>query len=140
VSAPVVPVVAEGRSLIPPADPSQLGWWIGSAPAGSSTGSTILIGHVDSARSGPGALYQVGLGHLKPGDPITTQTAAGVTFTYRVYAQQIIVKSHGLPDTIFTSSGPPRLVIITCGGPFDRADGNYLDNVVVFAAPTSQQQ
>jgi hypothetical protein len=29
-------------------------------------------------------------------------------------------------------------VLITCGGPFDRAAGSYLDNIVVFAAPEDE--
>jgi len=27
-------------------------------------------------------------------------------------------------------------VLITCGGPFDSATGNYLDNIVAFARPS----
>ena len=30
---------------------------------------------------------------------------------------------------------PPKLAIVTCGGPFDAATGHYLDNVIVWATP-----
>jgi hypothetical protein len=28
-----------------------------------------------------------------------------------------------------------RLVIVSCGGPFDATTGHYLDNIVAYAAP-----
>ncbi len=31
--------------------------------------------------------------------------------------------------------GRPRLVLVTCGGPFDRVAGHYRDNVVLTAVP-----
>jgi hypothetical protein len=40
-----------------------------------------------------------------------------------------------LPPEVFAVGGPPRLVLITCGGAFDRRTRNYADNVVVFAEP-----
>jgi len=44
-------------------------------------------------------------------------------------------KAGGLPADIFAQDGPARLVLISCGGPFDRTAGSYLDNIVVFAVP-----
>jgi hypothetical protein len=44
-------------------------------------------------------------------------------------------KETGLPASAFARDGAPRLVLITCGGPFDAATGNYEDNVVVYATP-----
>lgn len=138
VSAPVVPVGLNGRSVQVPADPAQVGWWTASAPAGSPTGSTVIVGHVDTAATGRGALYGVGVGRLKSGNQVSLHTATGASFTYRVYAQQVLTKSQGLPATVFDPSHQPRLVLITCGGPFDRDHGTYLDNVVIYAAPTPQ--
>jgi hypothetical protein len=40
-----------------------------------------------------------------------------------------------LPPDIFSRNGKPRLVIVTCGGPFDQAIRHYRDNVVVTAVP-----
>jgi hypothetical protein len=40
-----------------------------------------------------------------------------------------------LPPEVFAAGGPPRLVLITCGGAFDRSTRHYADNVVVFADP-----
>ena len=38
-----------------------------------------------------------------------------------------------LPSSIYTRSGPARLVLVTCGGPFDARSGHYRDNIVVTA-------
>jgi hypothetical protein len=41
-----------------------------------------------------------------------------------------------LPPSLFDTAGPPRLALVTCGGPFDSATGHYLDNIIVWAVPT----
>jgi hypothetical protein len=38
-------------------------------------------------------------------------------------------------DRIFARDGAPQLVLITCGGTFDRTIRSYEDNVVVTAEP-----
>lgn len=53
-----------------------------------------------------------------------------------VTGRRVHVKANGLPPELFTTTGAPRLVLITCGGPFDLATRTYLDNIVVFATPT----
>jgi hypothetical protein len=133
VRASVVPVVNAGGVLQVPDDPAQVGWWNASAPAGSSRGSVVMDGHVDSAVSGPGALFR--LDGLRVSDRIVLTTATGVTRSYAVTGRRVYRKAAGLPSDIFDQSGPPRLVLISCGGPFDSAAGSYLDNIVVFAAP-----
>jgi Sortase domain len=133
VQADVVPILSSPGSLSVPANPRQVGWWIASALAGSARGSTVVDGHVDSASAGIGALSVVS--RLRAGDLITVRTDTAGTIRYRVYARHSYPKDTGLPSTLFTSSGPAHLVLITCGGPFDATARSYLDNIVVFAAP-----
>jgi hypothetical protein len=40
-----------------------------------------------------------------------------------------------LPTSLYSRRGRPRLVLVTCGGPFDAGIGHYRDNVVVTAVP-----
>ena len=40
-----------------------------------------------------------------------------------------------LPDSIYTRTGSPKLVLVTCGGPFDAKIGHYRDNIIVTATP-----
>lgn len=43
-----------------------------------------------------------------------------------------------LPADLFVNSGPPKLALVTCGGPFDAATRHYLDNVIVWATLTTR--
>jgi len=132
VHAAVQGVVTTGGVLGVPDDPARVGWWTGSVQPGSAAGSTVLDGHVDSAVSGAGALF--GLAQLNAGDRVSVTDARGRDWTYRVYARQVYRKHQGLPAALFSTTGPARLVLITCGGPFNAAARSYQDNIVVFAA------
>ncbi len=133
VHADVLPVGITAGELDVPTDPTDVGWWTGSVAAGSPAGATVIDGHVDSAELGVGALYR--LTDLAIGDTISVTVAGGGTITYRVNERRSYNKSEGLPAAIFGIDGAPRLVLITCGGTFDKATGSYESNVAVFASP-----
>jgi hypothetical protein len=40
-----------------------------------------------------------------------------------------------LPTSVYSSAGRPRLVLVTCGGPFETGTGRYRDNIVLTAVP-----
>ncbi|CAA9237593.1 MAG: hypothetical protein AVDCRST_MAG41-1272, partial [uncultured Corynebacteriales bacterium] len=132
VTAPVVPMgVRPDGELEVPESPRTVGWWVGSAPAGSPAGSTVLAGHVDSEQGGLGAfaaLRDVAVG----GRVVLTDSFRG-RHAYRVIARRTYPK-YALPREVFR--GAP-LVLITCGGPFDEDGGRYRDNIVVFAERVS---
>ncbi len=131
------PVVATGvepdGSMTIPRDVDEVGWYrFGPAP-GAEAGSAVLAGHVDGRGQGPGALYRTR--EVVVGDEITVTTAGGDRSVYRVVARQQIDKGRLPVETLFERAGPPRLVLITCGGPFLREAARYRDNVVVVAVP-----
>jgi hypothetical protein len=131
--APVVAVSTgpEG-ALVLPEPPSTVGWWSPSALAGGAGGTTVLAGHVDSLAGGLGALAV--LRRVAEGEEIVLLGADGRSVGYRVTARRQYAKAE-LPPEVFAVGGPPRLVLITCGGAFDRRTRHYSDNVVVFAEP-----
>jgi sortase (surface protein transpeptidase) len=132
VEAPVVPVdVGPDRFLTVPDDPAVVGWWREGASPGSGAGSVVLDGHVDTHVNGPGAFFR--LAELEAGDDVVLETTNG-TPTYRVVSEVLYPKEQ-LPLDVFDPSGDPRLVLISCGGPFDRTLRRYTDNVVVSAVP-----
>ncbi|WP_188943887.1 class F sortase [Nakamurella endophytica] len=133
VTADVAPIVSKDGVLQIPENVGTVGWWLYSAVPGAARGSTVLAGHIDSAVQGPGALYR--LGELGPGDRITVTTANGAEVAYVVQARHVYVKSQGLPADLWDQQGRPRLVLISCGGPFDAAQRSYQDNIVVYATP-----
>jgi len=131
VDAAVVPVgVGPSRELAVPGDVHLLGWWSSGPLPGSPAGTVVIDGHVDD-RGGPGALFR--LARTPVGSALVLQTPAGV-LRYAVQARRLYGKDQ-LPGDLFTAAGRPRLVLITCGGPFDRATGHYQDNVVLYALP-----
>lgn len=136
INAPVSPAGIDVKHgvLGIPADIHRVGWWRdGSTPA--SAGGVILIaGHRDSARAGAGAFYR--LGRARAGTLVRLTTATRHSSSYRVTSVRSYRKQQ-LPTSIYASSGPTRLVLVTCGGPFNPTTGHYRDNIVVTAVPTS---
>jgi len=131
IDAAVVPVQVSPRGeLGVPFDVTRLGWWASGPLPGTPIGTVVLDGHVDD-RTGPGALFR--LARTPLGSPLWLDTTSGPV-RYQVRARRLYDKNQ-LPGDLFTVDGPGRLVLITCGGPFDSATGHYQDNVVLFAVP-----
>jgi hypothetical protein len=115
-------VDAAGALGVPP-DPAKVGWWM------PSTAELVIDGHVDMARVGPGALFRVRA--LRPGAAVVVTTVSG-TERWKVDGVRTYQKGH-VPAGLFNGQGP-RLVIVTCGGPFDDATHHYEDNVIAYAS------
>jgi hypothetical protein len=130
--ARVQQVASAGGDLSVPADPHLVGWWTGSARPGAPEGSVVMDGHVDSAHEGPGALFY--LTDLGTGDILVVTTTRGQV-SYRVIGRRVYAKATGLPRDLFEATPAPRLVLISCGGPFDPRTRSYQENLVVFAVP-----
>jgi hypothetical protein len=133
VTAPVVPVGVHGDVVAIPSDVDTVGWYrFGGAPSDHS-GSTVIIGHVDSADQGRGAFFEVS--DLSPGAAIRLTTSDRVTHLYRVVAREEWPKRQVPTTRLFASTGAERLTLITCGGAFDEQTKSYVDNIAVTAVP-----
>ncbi len=134
VDARVEPTGVDGSNAMAlPEDVASVGWYrYGPAP-GSDEGAAVLSGHVDSKTQGRGAMYR--LQELTVGDPITVTRTGSGQIDYRVVAKERIVKQRLPVERLFARDGSPRLVLITCGGPFIPELSSYQDNVVVVAEP-----
>lgn len=109
----------------------RVGWWRDGATPGDANGTVLLAGHVDSAKKGAGALYA--LRNARRGDTVSVRHG-NRTLRYRVTTTRRMGKA-ALPSSIYTRTGAPKLVVVTCGGPFDARTGHYRDNIVVTAVP-----
>lgn len=145
-TAPVVAVGAagpDGGALDVPSRIDEVGWWDGiwESPEGvirekvarpGQPGVALLAGHIDSAVQGEGALYR--LQQVKQGADVTVTDSRGRAAHWRVTRLQVVPKT-ALPAALFVNHGPPRLAIVSCGGPFNSATGHYVDNVIAWAVP-----
>jgi LPXTG-site transpeptidase (sortase) family protein len=134
IDAPVYAVDIDTRSgaLAIPKDIDRVAWWRDGAAPGSANGAILLAGHVDSAKRGAGAFYA--LKNARRGDNVAVTSDDGKTRDYRI-TSMVRVRKAALPASIYSRSGRRRLVLVTCGGPFDAARGHYRDNIIVTALP-----
>jgi len=133
IDAHLVPTVVDtGGALVPPPDLSHLGWWRGVRP-GSGAGSVLLAGHLDSRVYGQGPLARIV--DLRIGDRAVLAGPSGAKAGYVVRGVRTIPKEKLPAAELFGSSGPERLVLVTCGGTFDRDRGHWDSNVVAVLDP-----
>lgn len=122
-----------GGAMVVPVDPTTVGWWTGGALAGEPFGSVVIAGHVDSSTLGLGALAEL------MDAPAGAEVVLGDgkrQLRYRVVSVENIPKARLAPDFVpFDQRVEHRLVLITCGGAYDRSTHSYDDNVVVVAEP-----
>jgi len=121
------------RNVQIPEDIRTVGWYKLGVPPGVNRGNAVIVGHRDATGGRRGAFYY--LGTLKPGQVVSVRTSAKETLRYRIDSVKSLRKQ-GLPyDKYFAVDGPHRLVLISCGGYYDRNNGGYQDNVIVTAKP-----
>jgi hypothetical protein len=123
--------VVHGVLAVPPPI-HRTGWWLDGAAPGARSGSILIAGHVDSATAGAGAFFR--LHEARAGAEVTVRTSDGRLHAYRVVSVRNYLKRK-LPPSVYSLRGRPRLVLVTCGGPFIEAEGHYRDNVVLVAVP-----
>jgi LPXTG-site transpeptidase (sortase) family protein len=125
-------VAGDGALLIPD-NPRDVGYWTGGARPGERFGNVVIAGHVDSAKYGLGVLAE--LKGVRIGAVLELR-AAGQRLRYRVIQTQVVPQqSLATNDQVFRQDGPPTLIVITCGGPFDPVRHRYQDNLIASAVP-----
>ncbi len=124
---------------VPPLDdPHSKAGWYKYSPTPGQIGPTVILGHVDSAKYGPGVFFK--LGALQPGATVE------VTLTDRIVAVFTVDKVVAYPKSAFPSTAVygnidhPGLRLITCGGTFDPAAGSYESNIVAYATLTTHHR
>ncbi len=105
------------------------GWYKYSAAPGRS-GPTVILGHVDSATYGAGVFFR--LGQLRAGDSVSINRGDGRIALYRIDRVQEIAKRRFPSQAVYGPTSGPALRLVTCGGRFDSATGNYEDNIIAY--------
>jgi LPXTG-site transpeptidase (sortase) family protein len=116
-------------------DVEHVGWYR-HGPSPGDDGSAVLAAHVDTAKEGPGVFFD--LARVAVGDQLEVVLDDGTTATFVVDGLTRHAKADLPVDEIFSREGPPRVVLITCGGEFDTSRRSYSDNVVVTATQADE--
>jgi Sortase domain len=132
VSAPVAPLglSADGTVQVPPLANHNLAGWYDRSVTPGQDGSSVILGHVDSA-TGISVFFYIKT--LRPGNEIEIIRADGSTAIFTVDGVQKVTKATFPTTGIYSNVSYPSVRLITCGGPFDSATRQYLDNIVVYA-------
>lgn len=140
------------HTLFVPADPAEVAWASDDAAPGSDRGTVILVSHVNyviDGRTVSGAFADLAeYGERAIDRIITVQLREGRTLGYRIVSSEQHSKDELAADpklrralydqTQSFGQGEQRgarLLLVSCGGPFDPRTGEYEDNVFVFALP-----
>jgi Sortase domain len=130
---PVLPMGVDGAGAMElPEDTADAGWYR-FGPGPGEPGTTVIAAHVDSRIHGLGAFAR--LRDVSVGAVVMVTSADGTPHRYRVDRIERTPKTEVPLELLFDRSGPERLVLVTCGGEFDRGTGHYRDNVLVTALP-----
>lgn len=128
-----VGVAPDGQMEIPPMA-ERGGWYRFGGTPGDAVGTVVIAAHVDSvASAGLGPFAR--LADARPGQRVVVDLSDGTQAAYEVTGAAAVPKPDVTWPEVFDRSGPPRLVLITCGGSFRRDVRSYSDNILVTATP-----
>lgn len=112
-----------------PTEPMRAGWYTGS-PTPGQRGPSVVVGHVDSKRTGPAVFYR--LGDLTTGSRIEITREDGSVARFKVTAVRGYAKEDFPTRTVYGNTDRATLRLITCSDWNDET-GEYDGNIVVFA-------
>jgi hypothetical protein len=124
-----VGIEPNGDMEVPPAD--EVGWYQ-YGPSPGQEGSSVLAAHI--AYDGRDGVF-VNLDDLELGAIIEVLYDDGTARRFEATDKQQYDKNELPRESVFGRTGEPQLVLITCGGDFNRNLRSYEDNVVVYARP-----
>jgi sortase (surface protein transpeptidase) len=123
-------VKPDGTMQVPPLQQPRAAAWYRYSVTPGQIGTSVIEGHIDNDQ-GPAVFYR--LGALRPGDLVNVRLADGVTAVFRVTGVRQYLKSAFPAKTVYHTARFAALRLITCGGAFDYATGQYLSSTVVYA-------
>lgn len=138
VQARIVDATVPDGVLTPPDNVKDVGIWLDGASLDSTTGTTLIVGHVNLVGQGNGALFD--LAAIAPGSVIRTSDSTGASTSWRVTSVMSRAKSDGVEQSVLAGAdGPRRLAVVTCGGEllYENGVGDYADNVYLYAEPVA---
>ena len=120
---------------VPPLGADSEAGWYRYSPTPGQLGPAIILGHIDTARYGPGVFFK--LGALRKGDSVSVRRSDGTVAVFRIDAVAAYKKNHFPTLTVYGNTDHAALRLITCGGKFDTSTKSYEENIVAFGTLTS---
>jgi hypothetical protein len=117
---------------VPPLTGDSYAGWYRYSPSPGQLGPSILLGHVDSEKDGPGVFFK--LGALRPRDTVAITRADRTVAVFRIERVVRYPKARFPTAEVYGNTDRAALRLITCGGTFDPAALSYTDNVVAYAS------
>ncbi|MEN3612786.1 class F sortase [Plantactinospora sp. ZYX-F-223] len=121
----------DGTVQVPPLKQAQLAGWYNAGVSPGELGNAVVVGHVDSAVTGPAVFFR--LGALKRGDRVEVTRKDGKVVRFAVDAVKSYPKTSFPSELVYGAADTVRLQLVTCGGTFDRKKRSYRNNVIVSA-------
>jgi hypothetical protein len=118
-----------GGVLLAPPDAATAGWSI-LGPTPGAAGPAVITAHLE-LDGVPGLFAR--LPELTPGAEVGVHRADGTEAVFVAYRVERFGKTAFPADDVYGDTAGPELRLITSGGVFDRGDGRFVDNVVVYA-------
>jgi sortase (surface protein transpeptidase) len=120
---------------VPPLSKDSKAGWYKYSPTPGQLGPSVILGHVDSAKYGPGVFFK--LGALRPGSTLSVTRSDRSTAVFRVDRVVSYPKERFPTLEVYGNTDSAQLRLITCGGRFDLRSHNYQSNIVAFATLVS---
>lgn len=138
VAAKIISVGLDGHGgvAVPPLATPMLAGWYDRGAAPGQAGAAVLLGHVDSALTGPAVFYK--LGELRPGNLVYVTRKDNRTVVFTVTSVALYPQTDFPALRVYGFTAAPTLRLVTCGGDFDWQTHHYLDRTVVFARYVGQ--
>jgi LPXTG-site transpeptidase (sortase) family protein len=134
IDAPILSLgLADGGAGAVPSDAASVGWYdFSSSPGGS--GNAVLGGHLNwGGASGVFAR----LDELRVGDRIYLDGPDGTEVIYEVRASESVEAGLTFGSVLGARAGPSSITLLTCGGAFVPAEGEYDHRRAVYAVAVS---
>ena len=126
--------IAKSGAMAVPSNFTDAAWYKYGALPGQE-GTAVMDGHVDNGLSLAGVFKH--LDAIQKGSDIYVVTASGQKIHY-VVSDIELYPYQGVPmSSILTTTGPARLVLITCDGAWVQGNRTYDHRLVVYATISS---
>lgn len=137
IDAPVEQGKIENGAMLDPSGPWVITWYEQLSKLGEGT-NVVVAGHVDYWDVGEAVLWSFKDPGIVPGDTIRVTAEDGHVFEYVVDWSELYNVAEDLTPEVIQNdivgdTGVESLTVITCGGAFDLATGEYLERQVVRA-------